>query len=296
MRSCFGALVGVTLTVLIAPAAGAQPEPPRTPWGAPDLRGIWNHGTATPLERPERHAGRELLTETEVAAVNAEARSTAGVGARRAVWWERPLSDRRTALITSPPSGRIPYTDDARARLSAMPDLGVDAPEDRSPQERCLTYGIPRLGGPYSQNIHVAQTPDHILLLFEMVHEFRVIPLDGAPHLPPTIRQWLGDSRGRWEGDTLVVETTNFRDQQLFRRLPLDGTRLVERFTRTGGDALRYEVTLDDPALWTQPWAARLDMASTEGPMFEFACHEGNVGMAAMLEIARGDPLRGAGR
>jgi hypothetical protein len=296
MRSCFGALVGVTLTVLIVPAAVAQPEPRRTPWGAPDLRGIWNHGTATPLERPERHAGRELLTEAEVAAVNAEARSTAGVGARRAVWWERPLSDRRTALITSPPSGRIPYTDDARARLRAMPDLGVDAPEDRSPQERCLTYGIPRLGGPYSQNIHVAQTPDHILLLFEMVHEFRVIPLDGAPHLPPTIRQWLGDSRGRWEGDTLVVETTNFRDQQLFRRLPLDATRLVERFTRTGGAALRYEVTFDDPALWTQPWAASLDMASTEGPMFEFACHEGNVGMTAMLEIARGDPSRGAGR
>ena len=136
----------------------------------------------------------------------------------------------------------------------------------------------------------------HILLLFEMVHEFRVIPLDGAPHLPPTIRQWLGDSRGRWEGETLVVETTNFRDQQLFRRLPLDATRLVERFTRTGGDALRYEVTFDDPALWTQPWEARLDMASTEGPMFEFACHEGNVGMTAMLEIARGDPSRGAGR
>ncbi len=295
MRNWLGALVGVTLAVSMVPGAGAQPQPPRTPWGAPDLRGIWNHATATPLERPERHAGREWLTEAEVAEVDAEARSTEGVGARRTVWWERPLSDRRTALITSPPSGRIPYTDDARVRLSVMPELGVDAPEDRSPQERCLTYGIPRLGGPYSANIHIAQTPDHVLLLFEMVHEFRVIPLDGAPHLPSTIRQWLGDSRGRWEGDSLVVETTNFREQQLFQQLPLDGTRLVERFTRMGG-ALRYEVSFDDPALWAQPWTARLDMASTEGPMFEYACHEGNVGLTAILEIARGDPPAGVAR
>ena len=296
MRGWFPAVVIGAATMVAAVTSYAQEASSRTAWGAPDLRGIWNHGTATPLERPERHAGREFLTEAEIADVNAEAVSTEGVGARRAVWWERPLSDGRTSMIVSPPDGRIPYTADARTRLSEMPALGVDGPEDRSPQERCITYGIPRLGGPYSQNIHLAQTPDHVLLLFEMVHEFRIIPLDGRPHLPSTVGQWLGDSRGRWEGDTLVVETTNFHGGQLYRRLPLTAMRLIERFTRTDADTLHYEVTFDDPSMWTQPWTATLAMARTDGPMFEFACHEGNVGLTAVLEIARTEEARQAGR
>ena len=277
-----------------APSAGyaqtsssSTPGPPRTAWGSPDLRGIWNHGTAAPLERAERHLNQERLTDTEIAEVNAAAQSTEGVGARRVVWWERPLSDGRTAMIVDPADGRIPYTPQALARLSSTGGGGPDGPEDRSIQERCLSYGVPRLGGPYSQNIHLAQTPGHVLLLFEMTHEFRIVPLDERPQLPSAIRQWLGDSRGHWEGDTLVVETTNFSNQQLYRRLPMGSTRLVERFTRPDTDTVRYEVTFEDSNHWKQPWTAMISMPRTDGPMFEFACHEGNVGMTAMLETAR---------
>ena len=272
---------------LVPAAAAAQTAPPRTPWGAPNLNGVWSHGTATPLERPERQGGRELLTADEIAEVNAAQRSTEGVGARRAVWWERSLSDGRTSLIVDPPDGRIPYSAAGRERVRARPGQTSEGPEGRSPQERCISYGIPRLGGPYSQNVHVAQTPDHVLLLFEMVHEFRIVPLDGRPPLPGRVRQWLGDSRGRWAGDTLVVETAGFRAAQWFRGLSQGGMRLVERFTRVGEDALRYEVTFEDPGLWTRPWTATLLMPPTEGDMFEFACHEGNTGMTALLEIAR---------
>ena len=280
---------------LVPAAAGGQTAPPRTPWGAPDLNGVWSHGTATPLERPERHGDRERLTEAEIAEVNAAQRSTDGVGARRAVWWERSLSDGRTSMIVDPADGRIPYSAAGRERVRARPGQTSAGPEGRSPQERCISYGIPRLGGPYSQNVHVAQTPDHVLLLFEMVHEFRIIPLDGRPRLPGHVRQWLGDSRGRWEGDTLVVETANFRPAQWFRGLSQGGMRLVERFRRVGVDALRYEVTFEDPGLWTRPWTATLLMPPTRGDMFEFACHEGNTGMTALLEIARQEEAEAAG-
>lgn len=288
-RNKFILIGGLASAVTILPNMGSTQERPRTEWGDPDLRGLWNHGTATPLERPERHRGQKLLTGEEVASVNEAARSTEGVGARRAVWWERPLSDGRTSMIVSPADGRIPYTEQADTRLNAMPPRRADSPEDRTPSERCISYGIPRLGGPYSQNIHLVQTPDHIFLLFEMIHEFRIIPLDGRSHLPPSVTQWLGDSRGHWEGNTLVVETTNFNSQQRYRRLPLTTARLVERFTPTTDDTLRYEVTFDDASLWTESWTAALDMPRTVGPMFEFACHEGNVGMTAVLETARGE-------
>ena len=281
------AIAAVAALACLPAAARGQTETPRTPWGAPDLNGVWNHGTATPLERPERHGGRERLTEAEIAEINAAQRSTDGVGARRAVWWERSLSDGRTSLIVDPPDGRIPYSGAGEERVRARPGQTSEGPEGRSPQERCISYGIPRLGGPYSQNVHVAQTPDHVLLLHEMVHEFRIVPLDGRPRLPGRVRQWLGDSRGRWEGDTLVVETANFSPAQWFRGLSQGGMRLVERFTRVDRGTLRYEVTFDDPGLWTQPWTAVLRMPPTQGAMFEFACHEGNTGMTALLEIAR---------
>ena len=280
---------------LIPAAVLGQTAPPRTPWGAPDLRGVWSHGTATPLERPERYGERDRLTEAEVAEVDAAQRSAEGVGARRVVWWERSLSDGRTSMIVDPPDGRIPYSAAGRARREARPGQTTVGPEGRSPQERCISYGIPRLGGPYSQNVHIAQTPDHVLLLHEMVHEFRVIPLDGRPHVPGHVRQWLGDSRGRWEGDTLVVETTHFRGAQWFQGLSQGGMRLVERFTRLDADTVRYAVTFEDPDLWTQPWTAEILMPPTEGAMFEFACHEGNTGMTATLEIARGEEAAASG-
>ena len=281
------ALALIAATAWLPMTAGGQTGSPRTPWGAPDLNGIWNHGTATPLERREEQGDRELLTEAEISEINAAQQSTAGVGARRAVWWERSLSDGRTSMIVDPPDGRIPYSAAGMERVRARPGQTSEGPEGRSPQERCISYGIPRLGGPYSQNIHIAQTPDHVLLLFEMVHEFRIIPLDGRPHLPGHVRQWLGDSRGHWEGDTLVVETSNFSPAQWFRGLSQGGMRLVERFTRVDEDTVSYAVTFEDPDLWTQPWTASILMPPTEGDMFEFACHEGNTGIAATLEIAR---------
>ncbi len=288
------ACLTVGALLVVSTHSWSQTDPPRTAWGAPDLRGIWNHGTATPLERPERHAGREFLTDEEIAAVNAEARSTEGVGARRAVWWERGDSDGRTALIVEPSDGRIPYTTEVRAR--SRPEARMDGPEDLNLSARCLTYGVPRLGGPYSQNIHLFQTPSHVVLVHEMIHEFRVIPLDGRPHLGPQVPQWLGDSRGRWEGDTLVVETTNFRPTHFFRGFSLGATRLIERFLRVSTETLRYTVTFEDPTLWTQPWTAMLSMPQTEGPMFEFACHEGNYGMPSILEIARAEESSPLGR
>ena len=294
--TCLLRAASVVAAFVLAPAAGlAQSAPPRTAWGAPDLQGVWNHGTATPLERPGRHAGRERLTAAEVAEVNAAQRSAEGVGARRVVWWERGLSDGRTSMIVDPPDGRMPLTPDAAAGLRGRPPAGAAGPEDRNLGERCISSGVPRLGGPYSQNIHIAQTPDHVLLLHEMIHEFRIVPLDGRPHLPESVRQWLGDARGWWEGDTLVVETTNIRDDQRFRGLSQGSMRLVERFTRVGADELRYEVTFEDPKLWTQPWTAELLMPPTDGPMFEYACHEGNDGMTALLDIARGEEAAAGG-
>ena len=285
--TCLLRTAPVVVALLLAPAAGgAQSATARTAWGAPDLQGVWNHATATPLERPERHAGRERLTAAEIAEVNAAQRSTAGVGARRAVWWERGLSDGRTSMIVDPPDGRMPLAP-AAAERRGRPPAGAAGPEDRNLGERCISGGVPRLGGPYSQNVHIAQTPDHVLLLHEMIHEFRIVPLDGRPHLPGSVRQWLGDARGWWEGGTLVVETTNIRDDQRFRGLPQGSMRLVERFTRVDAETLRYEVTFEDPTLWTQPWTAALLMPPSDGPMFEYACHEGNEGMTALLAIAR---------
>ena len=282
--------------MLVLPAAGAAQTAPRTDWGDPDLQGLWNHGTATPLERPERYGERSLLDEAEVAEVNAAQTSAEGVGARRVVWWERSLSDGRTSMIVDPPNGRIPWSEAGRAALAARPPDGFDNPEDRNLPGRCISYGIPRLGGPYSQNIHIAQAPDHLMLFFEMVHEYRVVWLGGRPRLPEGIRLWLGDSRGRWEGDTLVVETTNFHPEQQFQGLSMENVTLTERFTRTRDDAIRYAVTFEDATFWTHPWTAEIRMPRTDGPMFEFACHEGNVGMTAILEIARWEEEQAAGR
>ena len=285
-----GVLLGFPVLVLcltIPTTVHGQSLRSRTSWGAPDLRGLWNHGTATPLERPERHAGRERLTADEVAAINAEARSAEGDLSRRAVWWERGLSDGRTAMIVDPPDGRIPYT--AAVRTRDRYQSHVDGPEGRNLWERCITSGVPRLGGAYLQNVHLLQTPDHVVLLHEMIHEVRVIPLDDRPHLPSHVRQWLGDSRGWWDGDTLVVETTNFDRRQLFRGLSQGTVRLMERFARVDDETLRYDVTFVATDLWSRPWTASLLLARTGGPMFEYACHEGNVGMTNTLEIARGE-------
>ena len=290
-------------------AATAQTAIPRTPWGAPDLQGIWEGRSNTPLERPKELAGKEFLTEEEAAALDrqtAEAenldRRADKVGASTDVnlgynqFWREKASKvrgRRTSLIVDPRDGKIPPFSPAAQRLeTARAERRrlhpTDGPEDRGLFERCILGlgGLPRLVGGSNSNIQIVQTPDHVVVFHEMIHEARIIPLDGRPHVAQDIRQWLGDSRGRWEGDTLVVDTTNFVDMMNYRRSS-DRMHLIERFTRVDADTLNYEVTIDDPATFTRPWTAVLPMPKAEGTIFEYACHEGNYGLPNLLSGAR---------
>ena len=303
-------------TVCLAPVAlagqsastGHAPDgslAPRTSWGVPDLTGVWDHGTATPLERPARYEGRELLTAEEVAEANLNATTFATserrseLSAERDVglaynqfWWDRGLSDGRTSMIIDPPDGRIPpRTADADARAAARraaapPRGSSENPEDRSLWERCLSRGTVRLGGVYNNNFQIFQSQDHVAILLEMVHELRIIPLDGSGPTDHTPRQWLGRSRGHWEGDTLVVETSHFSGQAPWRGSG-DNLTLVERFARPGANILSYEVTFEDPTTWERPWTAALDLPKQEGLIYEYACHERNYGMENLLLGAR---------
>jgi hypothetical protein len=313
--------------VLVAGDAGQGPSPtakttapartwtpPHTPWGHPDLQGIWNNSTLTPLERPQEHAGKEFLTEREAAEfekellhrTDADRRDGAGTDADLAraynnLWYDRGtiVATRRTSLIVDPPDGRLPsLTPEARKRQAARPTSQrsggpADSWEDRSLAERCLIYrGVPAFPTGYNNNYHIVQTPQYVAILQESIHDVRMIPLDGRPHVGQNIRQWLGDSRGRWEGNTLVVETTNFSERALIRNFNgqvSEALHVVERFTRVSPDMVDYQFTVTDPKTWTRPWSGSLPMTSTEGPIFEYACHEGNYGMANLLAIARAE-------
>ncbi len=307
MRNGFLTIVSIAVgTALLLPvhvngqpAAANTVSESRTLWGDPDLQGIWNHGTATPLERPDAQSGREFLTEEEIAEVNLNATTFASserrgdlskdldVGlAYNQFWWDRGLSDGRTALIVDPPSGKIPYMSTTQPTPGFRQPRTSDGPEDRNLWERCITRGVPRLGGAYNNNFRLIQAPGYVVILHEMVHESRIVPMDGRPHVNADIRQWNGDSRGRWEGETLVVETTNFSDKTSFRGSS-SGLKVIERFRRADANTLQYQVTLEDSTTWTQPWTAALAMPMTEGDMFEYACHEGNYGMTNLLAGAR---------
>ena len=307
MRNGFLTIVSIAVgtTLLLPVHVNGQPatantvSESRTLWGDPDLQGIWNHGTATPLERPDAQSGREFLTEEEIAEVNLNATTFASserrgdlskdldVGlAYNQFWWDRGLSDGRTALIVDPPSGKIPYMSTTQPTPGFRQPRTSDGPEDRNLWERCITRGVPRLGGAYNNNFRLIQAPGYVVILHEMVHESRIVPMDGRPHVNADIRQWNGDSRGRWEGETLVVETTNFSDKTSFRGSS-SGLKVIERFRRADANTLQYQVTLEDSTTWTQPWTAALAMPMTEGDMFEYACHEGNYGMTNLLAGAR---------
>ena len=311
--------------LLAAPPAAAQQsaattwELPRLPDGTPNLSGVWVSDSGTPLERPEYVADRDRLTPEEVAALQSRADrifengrsafATADSAFRAAVddvntyeAWSTSSSigmigfifDDRTSLVVDPPGGQIPpRRPDGAARLAEV-DRGWDeklGPEDLSNNHRCITTGVPRLGGnfgagPYSY-YQILQTPDHVVFLMEAFHDARIIPLDGRPRLPESVRQWNGDSRGRWEGDTLVVETTNFSPKSEYQGAA-DGLHLVERFTRLSDDTLMYRVTLTDPTTWETPWTAELPLRNRgDQPLYEFACHEGNVSILGMLRTAR---------
>jgi hypothetical protein len=289
-------------------AGDASYAMPRTPWGDPDLQGVWDYRSITPLERP---AGLgEFFTDEQIAQREA-------VAARRmdeppdentpanlvhAQYMTDPGrfvdESRRTSLIIDPPDGRVPaLTDEARERQAAgrrggggggpaRPGGRADSWLDRSPLERCITWGLPTalLPGLYNNNIRIAQAPGVVTIVHEMVHDARIVPLDGRPFSGQ--RNWLGESRGRWEGDTLVVETRNFNGKTSYRGSSVN-LRLTERYTRLDDDRIDFRLTIEDDTHWTRPWTVALSMRPAEGEMFEYACHEGNYGLRNILENAR---------
>ncbi len=283
---------------------------PRTPDGKPDLQGIWNNATLTPLERPAQYAGKATLNEQEAArfekeelsSVNADRRDGSTLTdvnrAYNEFWRDRGkiTPDRRTSLIIDPPDGRVPPLTPAaqrRAASLAAENRGheFDGPENRSLAERCIAVpnaGPPMMPANYNANYQIVQSAGYVALLSEQVHDVRIIPTDGRPHIPQEVRQLLGDARGHWEGNTLVVETTNFTDRTSFRGAG-EHMHLTERFTRTGADTMMYEFTVDDPETFTRPWTARIPMTKVPGPLFEYACHEGNYGLAGSLAGARAE-------
>jgi hypothetical protein len=302
-------LAVVSLTAVTAAAQTRNPPPP--PDRKPDFQGIWISKSATPLERPKALEGRPLLTDAEVAELRTRAdrifkddtksdfpggdsvflsafdnldqyknpNSTAGVEEMV----ER-VFENRTSLIVDPSDGRIPLlTPEGRRRQAEAAAARVRSdpagPEDVTNDRRCLTFGTPRLGGnfgagPYSY-YQIVQTPGYVVFTMEFIHEARIIPLDGRPHLSKGLRQWSGDSRGRWEGNVLVVDTTNFSPKSMFMG-SAENLHMVERFTRVDADTIDYELTLDDPTTWTKPWTAVIHLTRSDAKMYEVACHEGN--------------------
>jgi hypothetical protein len=313
------AVVSALIVAVVVPSAAGQSgkyTPPRTPDGKPDLQGTYTFATITPLQRPAAVNGKDVLTPEEAAAFEASEnlrlnrdtydpekgapsagyapRSQGGVLSYNDFWYERGsklTEDRRTSLITDPPDGRIPFTAEARTRMAergAKNNSGkVDDFEEMSVADRCLlgfNAGPPMISGTYNNNMQIVQTPGYVVIFTEMVHEARIIPTDGRPH--GNVPRWIGDSRGHWEGDTLVVETRNFK-----RETSLQGstakTTLVERFTRTDPKTIRYEFTVTDPTAYTRPWSAVEPLRAIDDRLFEYACHEGNYGMAGVLRGAR---------
>jgi hypothetical protein len=325
-RACHSA-VAIAIVALISMPLVAQDTapttapwtPPRTADGHPDIQGIWDFGTITPLERPAALGDKQVFTDDEAAAFERDENRRqnrdlidsakgglqyppGGVVPYNEFWYERGstvIASKRTSLVVDPPDGRLPpLTPQGQkaAELRSIADrndqLGrprADSYTDRSVSDRCLlgfNAGPPMTPGAYNNNVQIFQTAHEVALLTEMVHDVRIVSLDGRPHLPAHLRQWKGDSRGRWDGDTLVVDTINFQRETSLRGSTAT-THLVERFTRVDADTLRYEFTVEDPSTWTRPWTAAVFMKKTEGPMFEYACHEGNFAMAHILSGAR---------
>ena len=286
MRRRSGAIVGVVAAALAAMSSWTHPAVSAAASEA-DFYGIWNYATMTPLERPREFANVERLTQEAAAAYERDtaARQAATNNTAGPDWWDpgtRHLTDRRTSLIVDPPDGRLPpLTADAQARASARAQARRDrgpagGPEDLALNERCLSWstaGPPMLPGVYNNNVEFIQTHEYVAIVNEMIHDVRIIPMDGRPH--GTVRRWLGDPRGRWEGQTLVVDTTNFTDKTSVRGSD-DRLHLVERFTRIDPNTIEYQFTVDDPTVRSQPWTARFPLRKTSDRMYEYACHEGN--------------------
>ena len=320
MRRYLFGVSGISIALAVSIAAAAQSSrttAPLTPWGDPDLQGTWSSEAelGVPFERPTQFGDRRFLTDEEFAerqkqtvsqvqsdlsefeVFTADTRNAGAVGSATSPpphWLERGKTSRRTSLVIDPPDGRLPpavQQGRGRGRGAAVGTFGsntFNGPEDLSLWERCITRGVPAAIFPtvYNANARIVQGPGYVAITYEMIHDTRLIPIDGRAHVGPAIRGYHGDSRGRWEGSTLVVETTNFSDRSNYRG-SRETLRLVERFTRER-DTLLYEVTVDDKTTWTKPWTAALTLErQPDDALFEYACHEGNHAMRNILSAAR---------
>jgi hypothetical protein len=311
----FLTLAGLAILTL---SAIAQTPASLTPDGRPDLEGNWLNRSATPLERPKELEGRPFLTDAEVAELkrradrlfkNGQNDYAAGDNLYFAVLanperYKSPTStsnsddmverefDNRTSLVVDPPDGKIPpYTPEGQRRRAAAAAANVAGnfpagPKDLTASQRCITFGVPRLGGTFSAGqygyFQILQTAGYVVIFYEAINDTRIIPLDGRPHLPQNVRTWDGDSRGRWEGNTLVVDTANFSAESNFMG-SAENLHLVERFTMVARGEIRYKITIDDPTTWTKPWTAVVPFKRTEEKLYEFACHEGNAETEASI-------------
>jgi hypothetical protein len=325
---------GSLLIASLAAWLGGSQVIAQAPWAVPrlanrqpDLQGTWENNSATPLERPPQFADKPLLAEGELAELKARAaevfgpeadavfgdtlylalldekipRQTFATGTYSQNWVPDRYFERRTSLIEDPADGRLPpLTSQAalsRATRAGAASLRPRGPSDFSLADRCITFGVPDLFAAYMSVYRIIQTPDDVVIQMEKLHDVRIIPLDGRPHVSPAIRQRLGDSRGRWDGDTLVVETTNFlADNNMggYFRYADENLRLTERFTRVSDDTLRYEFTVDDPTVWTRPWTATIYWQKSGGEIYEYACHEGNYSLSGMLSALRAEEAAAA--
>ena len=311
------------------PAAAAKAKAiPRTPDGHPDMSGVWTNVTITPLERPRNLANKEFFTEAEARDYEKSNQRNRDVRDRGSVtdvntayndfWWDSGttvVKTRRTSLIVDPADGRMPpLTAERQAKLRAerearaerckKPGCGVensgimgpaDGPEDRPVMERCLSFGnvTPMLPTAYNNNYQIVQSPGFVGIDVEMVHQMRRIPLDGSPHLPSNVRFIFGDSRGHWEGDTLVIDTTNFNGLNSYRGSD-ENLHLIERLTMTDAETIIYRFTIDNPTAFTRQWTGEIPFVRSEGHLYEYACHEGNLGMSGILAGARADEKEAA--
>ncbi len=331
--------VAATGLVFIPTASLAQPTEaeswvvPRTADGRPDLQGVWSNNSATPLERPESLGDQAVLTDEELARAKARYAEHFAAGAGDAAFADRVFTtalgdqdgfsygdattgnynqfwladrefDHRTSLVVDPPTGRLPpLTPAARQAVDARAERWAANPAssytDRRPQERCISVGMPNLFPGYNTYYQILQTPHHVVFVHEMIHDARIIPLGDLPHVDNAIRQWHGDARGYWDGDTLVVETTNFSAQAdtpggvfVRHRGSAEQLRLLERFTRVGPDTIEHVFTVDDPGNYAASWTAMIQLKSSSDTIFEYACHEGNIAMAGMLAGQRAEERR----
>ena len=332
-RPAHGSSLAIVLALtVLAPAAGQQALPaqdareaawvvPRTADGRPDLEGVWENNSATPLERPKQFADKPRLSDEELAALESRARNLFGpeaeatfgdslyltllantrprglgaTGSYSQNWLPDRYFEHRTSLIVDPPDGRLPPLTAAGARhraaaAGAFGRVGASV-QEMSLQDRCIHYGFPDLFAGYMAVYRIVQSAGYVAIQMEKIHDTRIIPLDGRPALPSSIRQYMGDSRGRWDGDTLVVETTNFHPNGNpmggYSVLSDENLRLVERFRRIADDTLEYTFTVDNPTMWTKPWTATINWKRSRGELLEYACHEGNYSLPGMLAGAR---------